>query len=148
MGPNRILPQLPAQAFKTYQIVAPVSTHFRDATCAEVDCAAYLSGWRTVVDERVDLGQGQAHYIRTESGRRFVEHRDEAGMTVFEFPAGQKCFRPHKARLDRPEIYVVTGGDWRGNPRGLEPRRHANADDWIDDFATHQQTLADRLNQG
>ena len=94
------------------------------------------------------------HYIRKNSGRRFVESRvlsDEGvPLTAFRFEAGQRCFRAdeHRARLERPEIYLVRDGDWRGNPRGTEPRRHASAADWVDDFANHQETLANRLKEG
>ena len=46
----RIEPALPAHAMKTYQIYSPISTHYRPATCAEVQCAAYEHGWRTRVE--------------------------------------------------------------------------------------------------
>lgn len=143
---NRITPVLPTTAFKTYQVVAPPSTHWRPATCAEVDCGGFLHGWRSLIDERTALGQQQAHYIRRESRRKHTEHRDEAGLTVFDFEAGQRCFAPHKVRLDRPEVYLVRGGDWRGNPAG-QVRRHANAADWTEDFALHQERLADQIER-
>lgn len=144
---TRIDPALPVQAFQTYQVLAPAATHWRPATCADVDCAAHLHGWRSVIDESTELGQKQAHYIRRDSGRRFHEHRDEAGLTVFEFEAGQSCFAQHQARLDRPEHYLVRGGDWRGNPNG-QVRRHASAADWVDDFQQHQGRLADQIEKG
>lgn len=143
----RITPALPAQAYKTYQVVAPRSTHFRPATCAEVGCPAHGCGWRTVVDERTDLGQQQAHYIRAMSGRAFTAARDAAGLTTFTFEAGQACFQPHRVRLDRPEHYLVRGGDYRGNPTRAV-RRHVSAADWTEDFAEHQTRLADRLRRG
>jgi hypothetical protein len=143
-------PQLPAHAMKTYSIVSPIATHWRKATCAEVNCPAHNAGWSTSIDERTDLGQGQAYYIRKQSGRRFTETKDaEWSPTVFTFPAGQTCFRSaeHRLPLERPALYYVTGGDWRGNPRGTQ-MRHRSGDDWVDDFAGHQQRLADRLGQG
>ena len=73
MGIFRIDPQLPTDAMKTYSIMAPKSTHFRKATCAEMDCPSYLHGWATIIDERTELGQEQAHYIRKLSGRKFTE---------------------------------------------------------------------------
>lgn len=146
--PMRIDPKLPVQAVKTYQILAPAQTHFRAATCAEVDCSNYLHGWASVIDESTELGKAQAHYIRNQSGRRFTEDRNHApGMTLFVFEAGQTCFAQHKARLDRPEIFLVRDGDWRGNPTGNR-RQHTHADDWVDDFATNQQQLADQLEKG
>ncbi|MEV0618541.1 hypothetical protein AB0I81_34800 [Nonomuraea sp. NPDC050404] len=144
---SRITPALPTHAYQTYQVVAPPSTHWRPATCAEADCPAYHQGWKSVIDETSDLGQRQAHYIRRESGRRFAETRNEAGLTVFEFEVGQRCFAPHQVRLDRPEVYLVRAGDFRGNPTG-QVRRHANAADWTEDFAEHQGRLADVIEKG
>lgn len=146
----RIVPELPAHAYKTYQIITPLSTHFRPATCTEVDCPQQAGGWRTTVDERTNLGQGQAHYIRSESGRRFTEHRDEAGLTVFTFEAGQRCFAAdkHRVRLDRPEHFLVRGGDWRGDPMGGRPFLHSSPDNWVEDFALHQQDVSERIERG
>lgn len=145
---NRITPNMPVHAYKTYRISSPLATHWRDGTCAEADCEAYRLGWQSTIDESTELGQRQAHYIRRESGRGFREHRDQAGLTVFAFEAGQQCFAgPHKVPVGRPELYLVRGGDWRGNPTG-EQRVHANAADWIEDFGEHQDRLADQQRQG
>lgn len=144
----RIDPSLPAAAYKTYQIVSPISTHFRPATCDEVSCPNQANGWRTAVDETADLGQGQAHYIRKDSGRRFAEHRDSAGLTVFEFAPGQQCFAEHKLSLERPERYLVRGGDHRGNPLRVQPVVHTKPEFWVEDFAGHQQYIADQIEKG
>lgn len=140
---NRIDPRLGAQAFKTYSITAPLETHWRPATCAEFGCKAHEFGWRTQVDESSDLGQRQAHYIRKESGRRFREERTGDAVTTFTFEAGQRCFTPHKVRVDRQEVYRVRDGDWRGNPTG-RVYTHTRPSDWVDDFATHRSRLADQ----
>ena len=145
---NRIEPNLPAQAYRTYEIAAPRSTHWRDATCDEVGCHHHQYGWRTVVDETTTLGQRQAHYIRAESRRRFGEHRDEAGLTVFEFAPGQPCFAKHRTRVERPELYLVTGGDWRGNPLGTPTRRHTRPELWVEDFQENQDALITRIERG
>lgn len=146
----RIPARLPVGAMKTYALKQPAATHFRRATCAEVDCDLHLNGWKTEIDESTELGQSQAYYIRNSSGRRYVEDRNiRPGMTVFTFEAGQTCFGSirHQVSLERPPLYVVRGGDWRGNPDG-SVRTHANGDDWVDDFANHQQNLADQIEQG
>lgn len=151
MGPDglqHIEPGLPPEAVKTYTVAMPLQTHWRPATCAEVDCEAYLRGWRTIVDERTELGQRQAHYIRHDRSRRHNESRmDPDGVTVFTFEAGQTCFREHRAQLGRPQRYIVRGGDWRGNPRG-EFREHTRPDDFVDDFAEHQGKIATQLERG
>ncbi len=146
-------PRLPASAMKTYEINAPLSTHFRPATCEEMDCPAYVHGWSTTVDESTELGQGQAYYIRNESRRRYSEIRGLSPTdrrTTFRFEPGQRCFKSdeHRTRIERPEIYVVRDGDARGNPRRTATRRHASAADWQEDFAEHQQTLSDRAKEG
>ncbi len=148
---NRATPALAPEHMQTYRIVAPISTHWRQASCAEIDCTAYLSGWRTEIDEHTQLGAQQAAYIRSTSGRRFTEARHEiTRLTVFTFAPGQTCFAAgsHRAPLEREPLYVVQGGDWRGNPRQIRPRVHRRAEDWVDEFANHQITLADRLAQG
>lgn len=145
---NRIEPHLPASAMKTYEIARPVATHFRAATCAEVECPAYVNGWNTIVDEHSELGQKQAYYIRHNAKRKFTEKKSEAGPTCFTFESGQNCFRQHKMPLEREPLYRVRGGDFRGNPRGIPLMTHRSGDDWVDDFANHQDKLATRLEQG
>ena len=145
----------PAAAYKTYEIRSPRSTHWRPATCEQVDCAAYLHGWSTTVDTGTELGQGQAYYIRKQSGRSFQEEpavfdfTDSPGLVAFVFPPGQRCFRSdtHRIRLTRPEIFVVRGGDWRGNPAGTS-RQHQRPEHWVEDFAQHQDRISTRLQRG
>lgn len=143
---NRIAPRGAAGLYKTYAIAMPIKTHYRDATCAEVECEANLQGWVTTVDVATELGRKQANYIRMASGRAFTP--SEAGTLVrFEFPAGQKCFAQHRIALDRPQVFSVRDGDWRGNPRGTAPVQR-RPEDWVDDFANHQQKLADKMQEG
>jgi hypothetical protein len=139
---NRVKPQLPVGAVKTYQAVA-VSDETVVAACQSVGCDAYRLGWDTVVDESTDLGQRQASFIRTRSGRSFRELRTEAGLTAFRFDSGQRCFADHRTR---PAVHLVRGGDHRANT-GLI-RSHVRVADWVEDFAEHQDRLADRTRQG
>lgn len=143
---NRVEPNMPVHAYKTYAIASPISTHYRDGTCEEAGCLAHQHGWQTGVDEATELGQRQAHYIRKLSGRRFTERRTEVGLTAFTFEAGQDCFTRHKVPLDRPEFYLVRGGDWRGDPTGQGPFMHSGADAWVNDFGEHQDRLARLIN--
>lgn len=135
--------------YKTYAILSPLDTHYRVARCAEVDCEALARGWQSMIDESTDLGQKQAHYIRRLSRRQFTEHRNEHGITIFTFGPGQQCFGVHHQPLERPARYLVRNGDWRINSRrdGV-PVREMNCDDWVDDFANHQQMVADRVERG
>lgn len=139
-------PRMGAESYKTFTIAAPLSTHFRPATCAEVACPDYLHGWRTRIE---GLPAELLHAART-SGRRYTELPVAAGETWLVFEAGQACFRAsqHRARLDKPELFLVRDGDWRGNPRGTKARLHQRPADWRDDFAEHQQGLADAIQEG
>ncbi len=169
----RIDPQLPVQMVKSYDIHAPLATHWRKATCAEVSCKALAEGWITMIAEdplvmpekpsldpavtkatfrRLERDpdhrdEARAYYIRHLSGREFSERRDETGITVFDFTPGQDCFDQHKIRIDRPEIFIVRGGDWRGNPT-RESRTHDRPDYWVEDFALHQDEIATRIDRG
>lgn len=143
----RVDPALPAHLVKTYAIASPVETHFRPATCAEMECEAYRNGWRTAIDLNGTLGQQQAKFIRERSGRHFTMEFKPGGGLLFTFPAGQRCFADHKIPLGRPELYVVREGDWRGNPRRTEPLV-LTADQWVDDFGEHQDRLKTALDQG
>jgi hypothetical protein len=154
---------MPVQAMQTYQVTAPVATHYRPATCVEVDCDAHRYGWVTKVDESTADGQFLAGILRgacrpvsapaVNGTRRYIESRDESGMTLFEFPAGQLCFRmeasseaPHIVPLDRPENYLVRGGDWRQH-LGVS-RVHVSADEWVEDFAENQNRVIQRIERG
>ena len=132
---------------RTYALRAPLATHHRVASCDEVDCPNWRSGWRTVIDEATDLGQHQARYIRRESGRGFTERR-EGALTVFEFEAGQQCFASHSRPLEREPIYLVRDGDQRGNPRGTRARVHASGADWVDDMQESLDKTRTRLERG
>ena len=66
--------------YKTYRAVAPVKTHFRPATCAEVDCQNYVNGWKTVVPSSSD----HAQYIRSADFKRsyhYTERAAEGGLS-------------------------------------------------------------------
>ncbi len=141
-----VIPQVPAQHYKTYAINAPRSTHTRPATCAEVECPAWINGWKTVVPG----DSMQAAYIRARSGRHFTEVKQDAGIVEFLFFPEQPCFRAgeHRISLERPPIFSVRGGDFRGNPLQILPRRFARPEDWRDDFGEHQERIAEAHRRG
>ena len=140
---NRIAPLGPANAYQTYSISVGRDVEVV-AACKDVGCEYWRDGWDTHIDESTDLGKAQASYIRRQSGRTFTELRTAAGITIFRFASGQRCFREHRTR---PDLFVVRDGDWRGNPtkRG---RVHANGRDWAEDFAEHEIALADLRQKG
>jgi hypothetical protein len=145
--PWRPAPGLPAEAMKTYRVSAPIPTHFRPATCAEIDCPHYLHGWRTRI-EHIESDPAVLHTARN-SGRRYTEVQVAEGETYLVFEAGQKCFgaSDHKTPVGKPELYLIQGGDHRGNPLGTKPRL-LTPTSWRDDFGEHQENLADRIKEG
>lgn len=126
---------LPAHAFKTYSVKMPIASHFRPATCADVECRAMTYGWKTTIDITKELGQKQSHYIEHQSGRRFIKHALGQGMVEYSFPPGQRCFGRHVMSLEREPLFIVRNGSRRA-ARG-DVRRHANGDDWVDDMSAH-----------
>ncbi len=142
----RIQPAMPPEAYKTFAMLSPIETHMRQATCEEVGCDHYTKGWRVHVEA---LAPELLHAAKT-SGRRYREERVSEGHTYLVFEAGQACFKAgtHRAPIGRPPLFLVRDGDWRGNPRGTQSRRYDRPDQWVDDFATHQNTLADEIAKG
>jgi hypothetical protein len=140
-------PQVAAgpEAYKTFAFVAPLATHFRTATCAEVNCAGYERGFKTIVP----ADGPQATYIRAQSGRRFIETRQPDGMVEFVFPPGQQCFQSagHRLPLHREPTYYVRDGDHRGNPWGTRALQMRPID-WVDAFQDHQSKVADARERG
>ncbi|MFK0018192.1 hypothetical protein [Streptomyces sp. NPDC090798] len=140
---NRIDPAMPVGAYQTYSITAPQDTTIV-AACEQVACPAWLNGWDSVIDERTELGQRQAAYIRGQSRRTFREQKRGDGLTVFRFEAHQRCFEEHRTR---PEIYLVRDGDWRGNPTGRQ-RQHTRPADWVEDMTENQGRIVDLQEKG
>lgn len=143
---TRVDPQMPAGAYQTYEATAPLTTHWRPATCAEVECRAYMQGWHS------DVPPGSADEKRITDSYRPGEYRLERtpeGFHRYYFPAGSTCFRAvhHKLPLERPALFTVRSGDWRGNPDG-NVRQFTKPEDWVDHFAHHQDGISKLVNRG
>ncbi|MGA5435481.1 hypothetical protein ACPCIZ_12905 [Streptomyces cellulosae] len=136
----RLQPQGPAHAYTTYSVKSPIATHWRKATCEESGCQAYTHGWRV----RKETLTPELLHTATTSGRKYTELNVGPGETYLVYEAGQSCFAQatHRVPLDRPELYIVRGGDWRGNPRG-ESRVHTKPEHWLEDLHEH----TDRINK-
>jgi hypothetical protein len=115
-----------------YGVSKPAATHRRPATCEEVDCRFYRNGWQMRVMPDTPMGDRQAHLIK-QSGRRYTLTRLPDGH-LYQFEAGQQCFRVHTVDLEKPAIYLVRQGY-------SQPIRHTRPDNWVDDFATHLDKL-------
>lgn len=127
----------------TYALRRPAATHQREATCAEVDCAAYLHGWVTAVDPTQPLGEKRLTYIRRQSGRRHVEQTRPDGVVEFTFDAGQTCFDTHLVNLDRDPLYLrfIGSRDAYGRGHLVEPYRHDRPEHWVEDVLESQDHL-------
>lgn len=145
-APFRPEPVLRAEHMKTYAIVRKDGLHYRPATCAEVECPQWAHGWQT----RVPTGSDLDKYLASKAhGRAFTYGFREKGERTYLFPSGQECFRSsmHRVPIEREPFFVVRDGDWRGNPRGTAAVNR-RPDDWVDDFANHQQRIADARDRG
>lgn len=146
-GLQRIMPALPVTAMKTYRALSPsAELPPTVASCERAGCGPYRSGWVTTVDESTDLGKSQAHFIRTQSGRKFTERRREDGLTEFAFEAGQRCFGRHRVPMEGAERFLVQPGDWRGTTGPV--REHTSAQFWVEDFAEHQDKISSAFQRG
>ena len=132
-------------AYESYEVKVPLATHWRRATCAEIDCPDYLSGWQVRVEH---VPPALLHMART-SGRKFVPLHVRDGETYLVFEAGQPCFQvsTHRKRLERGEIFVVRRGDGRGNPTG-DRTVMSGPTPWVDRFGENQEKLAARIQRG
>lgn len=137
MGGSMMVPNL--NTYRTYQIIAPAATHFRPATCAEIQCGAHVNGWKTIVAS----DSPQAQYIRSgSSGRTYTATQPVLGMTEFVFPAGQQCFAAsnHRVPLERDPLYRVRDG-------ASAPITHTRPELWTEDLAGHLDKVK-RIREG
>jgi hypothetical protein len=149
------MPKMATQCYKTFALKSPINTHYRRATCAEIECEAYVSGWYLLKDNLPE----DMFYIATHSGRRYQEiYVDEGGSLLdtvvpqgmyLVFYAGQECFAAasHVISLDRPEFYYIGRGDWRSfNVRNAQQYNKPGV--WLDQFATHLDSINTEINRG
>jgi hypothetical protein len=128
----------------------PLDTHWRKATCEEVGCEAFRNGYVTTVDISTNLGRKQFYFITHSKRRSYSAQRVSVYVFKFVFPPGTICMRDydHKLPIEREPVYLVHEGDWRGNPRGGSSYIHGRGEDWVDQFANHQISLAETLKRG
>ena len=146
---NRFTPALPTQAYKTYAVRTQLTTHYRPARCAEIDCPDYIHGWYL----KIDGTPADLLYAAMNSGRRYTRGelwngQGEAFQALI-FEAGQECFRvdTHVKSLERPEFFYVGRGDFRS----FSTRRASQfdrADQFVDSFATHLDRIKREIERG
>lgn len=124
-----------------YSINSPLASHYRPATCEEIECPHWRDGWQVNATDLTDV-----HYVElARGGWHFTVLRVSEAETFLVFKAGQRCFEhgSHKVALQRPALYVV-----RDPARGSR-RTHVRAEDWRDDLHEHTDQVArDRQRMG
>lgn len=140
---NRIAPVGPAGAYKTYMVGTP-KVYQRQVTCEEFGCLNFRNGFKVPVP----AGPSHQAYLIKTSGKPYTVEEGEDGTKFAVFPPGTKCFAEitHKV-ASGPELYVVRGGDWRGNPTGYK-RVHKRPDDWVEDFQEHTDKITTEARRG
>lgn len=126
---------------RQYRLSAPIKSHWRKATCAEIDCPNYVNGWSATIDTSTPLGQRQARYIRYNSGRHYSENATADGIVTFIFPPGQTCFGSdrHRIRIDREPLYVI---------RETGKLNTVNGSEWTERFNNDSEKLERMRNNG
>jgi hypothetical protein len=142
----RRLVQAPVQQMRTFQLAQPIKTHFRKATCKEVDCPNYANGWSMGFDLTDPERAKAARWIRDHSGRTMSAVVAEGKVTL-TFPAGQECFTTHRVPLERDPFMVVRAGDFRGNPTGWR-MRHTSAESFADQWSDDLDKLKTKRERG
>jgi len=139
---SRTEPIGPPQAYKTYTMRFPLKTHWRRATCEEVECEQYKFGFATTADVSTELGRKQYYYITHDKERSSSMQKIGPTISKFVFGPGQRCFASakHRVRIERIPQTLLVPGDFR--QRTGTPRIFNRPEDWVDDFANHQ----DRIN--
>lgn len=147
---GRIQPRLGPEYYKTYSWTAPLGSHWRQATCLEYECEDFQTGFVLSIDTSTDLGQKQYFYVTHDRDRSYTMQRVAPDLYKFVYKPGNECFKrgEHRVPIGRPPFYLVHEGDWRGNPRGTPTLRHRRPEDWIDQFANHNQELSDAVKRG
>ena len=139
---------LPPHMYKRYAASAPMRTHWRQATCAEVECDGYLNGFVTFVDVSLELGRKQHYFLTHDRERTYTIN--QTGQYTFEFiyPPGNPCFQrgSHRTGIGRPPFLLVHNGDWRASSR--EPYRHTRVEDFVDDMNNNSDWLLTLARRG
>lgn len=127
-----------AVLMQAYRIYSPPDRRLK-AACEQVRCHNRQFGWESAIDEATPLGRAQAHYIRHQSGRTFTERRTAAGLTVFRFEPGQRCFDEHFTLPERFWERAVRGGHAAGARVDHSPAG------WVDSMDTNLHALKEVL---
>jgi len=124
--------------YKTYAVRSPLETHYRKATCVEVNCEAYRNGWQF----RKEGMTAEMLFYATHCGKRYRELQVAPGETYLVYEPGQRCFEAsfHTVSLERPEWDFVGRGD-SSVFQTDKARRHTKREFWVEDFQHHLEKI-------
>lgn len=149
---NAMVMDLEPQHVRSWSVRAPLSTHWKPATCAEFECDEYMYGFSITLLRDHEKFEAQYHYITHDRSRRYSMQQPDANRVVFVYGPGNAgmglAHAQHKVPIGRPPLLLVADGDWRGNPRGTPARRHVRVEDWIDDSANHLDKIRTAYQKG
>lgn len=109
--PN-VRPTLVQPGRQKFVVDAPLETHWRDASCEEVECQFWRAGFTSVLDTAQERHRDIIAWLDSgATGLQFVKVRKADTLMEIHFPPGQQCLesrlpyakqgRPHRVRLDR-----------------------------------------------
>lgn len=133
---------IPRQLRQTFRAVRPIKTHFRVATCKEVNCPRFLGGFQSIVPN----GSAQASYMRDDlqmSGhfcnRPHQERIHSDGMVAFDFPPGTECFTEHKTLVGRDDLFMI---------ETVTARRRVQPNQWQDEINANAYSINKAQKEG
>lgn len=146
---QRIEPVAPVTGYRSFGMTV---TKRVQATCAEVECVAYLNGWHTtVLPDGEDLKLIDAACDgRVDGLKRAVTSAERLpdGFIRLWFEPGQPCFKASAHSVPWNFRFHHRNGDWRGNPDGPGAITvHPDGTSWRDEFGEHQQMIKDQRQQ-
>lgn len=143
----RLDPAGPHQAYQTFRVSAPLATHHRRATCAEVACEKLERGFKIITDPTTDKGRRQAYLITHVYRRPHTVIRRPDGLVDYVFAPGVPCFANHHRPLFREPLTVIRFGDHRTPRRAREPRS-VGVSEWTGRLGESVTDLAGRVARG
>jgi hypothetical protein len=134
----------------SYRAIAPIGSHFRDATCAEVNCDKYVNGWWIALNPKDETHQQTVIDLKERTNLKYktMQHIDPVngkpnGFIRYEFYPGQECLQNtinktrynqswHKVSLERPVITI------KKEHNRYVKKEHSQ---WVDEMDDHLHEL-------
>ena len=147
---QRLVSKVAPENYKTYFWSRPLSTHWRPATCEEVQCEDFMNGFMFTCDISTDLGRRQYEYLTHDRERTYTIDEDGPYLRNFIYGPGNRGFagdrHAHRLPVGREPLLSVRAGDWRKYL--APPVHHKYVDDWVEDFSENQEAIQKVIQRG